>query len=66
MEPTQPQNDQTPAPQAPQPTEADPPYTRRSFYVEDALWFPFQSKLWANRTNASRWIREQIEAYIKS
>ena len=37
---------------------------RRSFYVEDDLWYPLQSKLWARKSNASRWIREQIEEYL--
>ena len=40
------------------------PAKRRSFYVEDELWYPLQSKLWAKKSNASRWIREQIEEYL--
>lgn len=38
---------------------------RRSFYVDDELWYPFLSKLWSEKSNASRWIREMIEWYLK-
>lgn len=37
---------------------------RRSFYVEDDLWYALQSRLWAKKSNASKWIREQIEEYL--
>jgi hypothetical protein len=41
------------------------PSKRRSFYVEDALWFKFQSKLRGEGINASKWIREMIDWYLE-
>jgi hypothetical protein len=41
------------------------PSKRRTFYVEDALWFKFQSKLRGEGINASRWIREIVEWYLE-
>lgn len=37
---------------------------RRSFYVDDELWYPFLSKLWSEKSNASKWIREMIKWYL--
>jgi hypothetical protein len=55
-------------PNPPEPTEEEiqqyASTKRRSFYVEDDLWYSLQSKLWAKKSNASRWIREQIEEYL--